>query len=81
MIPNALATADLMKGRTRRAELQRLLGERGEVLPRVAHGSSEFPAQGWYARLLDGVVVFLGDFVAIAGARICRLIEEEDPGA
>lgn len=59
--------------RTRRGELQRLLGERGTVLPRVMHGTSELPAQGWYAELLDGKTVFLGDYTALAAAAISKL--------
>jgi hypothetical protein len=61
--------------RSRRGELQRLLGDLGTVLPRVAHGSPERPAQGWYARLADGSEIFLGDYVAVAAVAINRLLE------
>jgi hypothetical protein len=59
--------------RTRRGELQRLLGERGTVLPRFAHGTPERPAQGWYAELADGQTVFLGDYSMLAAITITNL--------
>lgn len=62
------------RDRSRRAELQRMLGELGEVLPRQVHGTPERPAQGWYAQLADEVV-FLGDYTGIAYLTIARLRE------
>lgn len=64
-----------MRDRSKRAELQRLLGEIGTVLPRVERGSIEKPAQGWYARV-EGKLVFLGDHTALAAAGIQKLVEE-----
>jgi hypothetical protein len=61
--------------RSRRGELQCLLGDLGTILPRVAHGTPERPAQGWYALLVDGSEVFLGDYVAVAAVAISRLLE------
>ena len=60
--------------RNRIGELQRLLGDAGEVLPRVAHGSPQYPAQGWYARLTDGKVHYLGDYSSLASQRIAQLL-------
>lgn len=61
--------------RNRTDELQRLLGDAGEVLPRVSHGSLDFPAQGWYAKLKrDGKLYYLGDYSSLAGARIAQLL-------
>ncbi len=60
---------------SRRAELQRLLGTLGTVQPRQAHGTLERPAQGWYALLADGTLVFLGDYAALAMVAIARLVE------
>ena len=48
------------------------------MLPRVAHGTRERPAQGWYALLVDGSEVFLGDYVAVAAVQINRLLEGAD---
>jgi hypothetical protein len=50
-----------------------MLGERGTVLPRVEHGTLERPAQGWYAQLVDGRTVFLGDYSMLAGVTISNL--------
>lgn len=50
-----------------------MLGEAGYVLPRQMHGTAERPAQGWYAKLLDDSVVFLGDYSALAAAKIIEL--------
>lgn len=50
-----------------------MLGERGTVLPRVEHGSTERPAQGWYAELADGRMVFLGDYSMLAAVAIANL--------
>ncbi|HWY91078.1 MAG TPA: hypothetical protein VNY31_10440 [Solirubrobacteraceae bacterium] len=62
------------RDRSRRGELQRLLGERGEVLPRIAHGTPNRPAQGWYARIGEEEV-FLGDYSSIAVVTIARMLE------
>jgi hypothetical protein len=59
---------------SRRAELQRLLGELGTVLPRQAHGTLERPAQGWYATINEETI-FLGDYAALAIVAISRLVE------
>jgi hypothetical protein len=68
------------RDRSRRGELQRMLGELGEVLPRVAHGNLEHPAQGWYARIdagpRAGEELFLGDYSMLAGRRITELVSE-----
>jgi hypothetical protein len=59
--------------RTRRAELQLLLeakGIEGYVLPRQEHGTIERPAQGWYVKLADDRVEFLGDYMMLAAARM-----------
>lgn len=70
---SAVATSVSKRDRTRRAELQRMLGERGTVLPRVEHGTPERPAQGWYAELVDGKTVFLGDYSMLAVIAIANL--------
>jgi hypothetical protein len=49
-----------------------MLGDRGTVLPRIAHGSPRFPAQGWYAEI-DGKVRFMGDHAGLAAAWITKL--------
>lgn len=63
--------------RSRRAELQRELGDVGEVLERQNHGTVDMPAQGWYALVAaTGDVVFLGDYTAIALNKIRTLVHE-----
>jgi hypothetical protein len=47
--------------------------EQGYVLPRQSHGTIERPAQGWYAKLTSGDVVFLGDYELIAMYQIREL--------
>ena len=59
--------------RTRRAELQRLLGDRGTIQPYVARPSPARPAAGWYARLPDGRELFLGQGAILAGLAIIRM--------
>jgi hypothetical protein len=59
---------------SRRDQLQRMLGDDGEVLPRVSRGSSEFPAAGWYARVKTGKLEYLGDHFEIAIQKIAELI-------
>jgi hypothetical protein len=70
----------MAKNGNRRDELQRMLGDVGEVLPRVAHGSKARPAQGWYAKVTEGPragkEVFLGDYSMLAGLMITRLHDE-----
>jgi hypothetical protein len=63
------------KTASHQAQLQRALGELGEVLPRVFRGSSEFPAAGWYARV-DGEAHFLGDHTGLAFVSIAKLAEK-----
>lgn len=63
--------------RSRQGELQRMLGEAGTVLPRQEHGTMERRAQGWYAELVDGSVVFLGDYTTLAAVRIRQLVGGE----
>jgi hypothetical protein len=62
------------RDRSRRGELQRLLGDHGEVLPRIAHGTPARPAQGWYAHI-GNETVFLGDYSSIAAVTIARMTE------
>jgi hypothetical protein len=47
-----------------------MLGDLGTVLPRVEHGTSQRPAQGWYAQLNGDGEVFLGDYSGLAAVRI-----------
>jgi hypothetical protein len=42
----------------------------GYVLPRQEHGTLERPAQGWYVKLADERVEFLGDYMMLAAARM-----------
>lgn len=42
------------------------------MLPRLAHGTPEQPAQGWYAELPEGRV-FLGDYTSLAADAIREL--------
>lgn len=65
--------------RSRRGELQRLLGDAGEVLPRMPRGTFTMPAQGWYARMADGELRFLGDHSPIAAHVIRRLADPTVP--
>lgn len=73
------------RDRTRRGDLQRLLGDLGTVLPRQAHGTSARRAQGWYARLdagpRKGETVFLGDYVSVSGLTINELLAEAQTNA
>jgi hypothetical protein len=62
--------------RTRRQALQNLLGDVGTVLPRQEHGTTHRRAQGWYAELVDGRTVFLGDDSTLAAAQIRSLLDE-----
>jgi hypothetical protein len=61
------------RDRSRRGELQKLLGDRGTVLDRQGHGTPQRPAQGWYAQLTGGEIVFLGDYSLLAANRIQTL--------
>lgn len=65
--------ADGGRERSKRGELQNLLGELGKVLPRQMQGTLERRAQGWYAELADEKVVFLGDTAWIAAAYIRQI--------
>ncbi len=65
--------SDGRRDRSRRGELQRLLGEHGTVRPRQSHGCPERPAAGWYADLPDGSTVYLGDYGALAVQAIVKL--------
>ena len=69
-LPSFAATA------SRRDQLQRMLGERGEVLPRISRGTPEHPAAGWYARI-DGEEVYLGDHTGIAFASIANRLTDK----
>lgn len=60
------------------AQLQRALGERGVVLPRVVRGSANHPAQGWYATI-DGQDVFIGDHTAVAFVKIAHILNGKGP--
>ena len=70
-----MASTVARRNRSRQAELQRMLGDLGTVLPRQAHGTIERRAQGWYAELVDGRTVFLGDYSMLAGMEIRKLHE------
>ena len=61
--------------RSRRAELQRLLGDIGTVLPHQKRGTVTRRAQGWYAELTSGKIVFLGDHSLVAALTIQKLHE------
>lgn len=55
------------RDRSRRAELQRLIGDAGVILERQKRGTPERPAAGWYARLeASGELVYLGDHTLLA---------------
>ncbi len=69
------------RSRSKQAQLQRMLGELGTVLPRVMHGTPRCPAQGWYARLPDGRNVFLGDHAVLAGMNIAKMLNSEEAHA
>lgn len=56
-----------------------MLGDLGEVFPRVEHGTPARPAQGWYCRLTaDGSIVFLGDHFFLAGMKIRELQQRHE---
>jgi len=59
--------------RSLRTQLQNMLGELGTVLPHQKRGTVDRPARGWYAELVDGKIVFLGDHSLIAGIEISKL--------
>jgi hypothetical protein len=62
-----------MRDRSKRGELQSLLGDRGTVLPHQNRGTPDRPARGWYATLKKGGVVFLGDHTLVAAITIGKL--------
>jgi hypothetical protein len=60
--------------RSSKAELQRLLGDQGTILPRQMAGTIDQPAAGWYAVMAsDGEVRYLGDRRDLAVLAIDRL--------
>lgn len=62
------------RDRSRRGELNRLLGALGDVLPRQETGTFERPAAGWYAVMAgDGRLEFLGHSELIAAVKIREL--------
>ncbi len=69
-----------MPSKLRVEELQEELGDLGTVLPRQMRGTHERRAQGWYAELVDGRTVFLGDTTAIALRYIDKLRENATTG-
>ena len=70
------------RDRSRRAELQRLLGDAGVILERQKRGTAERPAAGWYARLdATGELVFLGDHTLLAMRSIDALTSSSSNGA
>lgn len=75
MLTGMTAESTGKRDRSRRAELQRMLGTLGTVLPRQAHGTVQRPAQGWYAQLDNGKLVFLGDYSMLAALRIRKLVD------
>lgn len=62
---------------SRKSQLQRELGDIGEVLPRVARGGGRYSAQGWYAEIA-GELVFLGDHFNVALTTIARMLEPDE---
>jgi hypothetical protein len=64
------------KAASRQAQLQRELGELGEVLPRMPRGEGIYRAAGWYAKLTDGKIFFLGDNSIVALQTIAKLHEK-----
>lgn len=50
---------------TKRSELQRTLGDRGEMLARVMRGNATYPAAGWYA-IVNGQLFYFGDHTGVA---------------
>lgn len=63
-----------VRERTLRVDLQEMLGDAGEVLPWVPQSSPAQIGRGWYARLVDGREVYLGDRAVIAAVTITRLV-------
>lgn len=47
------------------------------IPPRQEHGTPQRRAQGWYAELHDGRVVFLGDYAGLALGEISKLVEQQ----
>jgi hypothetical protein len=60
-------------GTSRRAALQRALGDAGTVLARIDRGHGPYKAAGWYA-LINGQLVYLGDHTGIAFVEIETLL-------
>jgi hypothetical protein len=61
-----------MSNRSGRAQLQRELGELGEVMPYMYRGAGACLGPGWYARI-DGEMIFLGGHLAMAFVSIAQL--------
>jgi len=75
-----LASLGVANDRSRRGELQALLGDHGTILPRLQRGSPDRPAQGWYAVLANGSELFLGDYSRLAELAIRRLLAPKRNG-
>lgn len=76
-----MAVAESRQPRTRREELQALLeakGVDGYVLPRQEKGTIERPAQGWYVKLEDERVEFLGDYMMLAAVRMDLVVAPQN---
>lgn len=64
------------KAANRQALLQRELGELGTVLQRRPRGEGAYRAAGWYAKLAEGKLVYLGDNTTVAIVTIAKLREK-----
>jgi hypothetical protein len=63
--------------RTRRSELQRMLGEHGTVLPYQSRGTAERPAKGWHVELAEThETIFVGDHMVLAVQQIALLVRD-----
>jgi hypothetical protein len=62
-----------VQDRSKRGQLQSLLGDRGTILGHQNRGTPDRPARGWYAELVDGTVLFLGDHTLVAALAIGKL--------
>lgn len=72
-----MATAPPPHKASRRAQLQRQLGEIGTVLERVPRAGGRYRWQGWYAEI-GGELVYLGDHFPGACAMIDRMLEPDE---
>lgn len=67
---------------SKRAQLQRTLGDTGTVLPFVHRGDLERPYTGWWAKLADdGTEVHLGAHLVLAAARCVELARKTEAHA